>query len=115
MVNIMPNYTIVEAWIHEESKIIFVGRKKKLEEVLRNVNRSNFTVISETAQNRLGFKLRDFTREQKRRDENIYSVKFVSGLTTLDNVIRSYGSKESLFKRSYLAGDQLAEWIESIK
>ncbi|PIC55919.1 hypothetical protein CSV80_17075 [Sporosarcina sp. P12(2017)] len=112
----MPKYPIMQAWIHEESNFIFTGYKERLEDVLKEINIENYIIISETSQKRLGFRLRDLARKHKEITGTIYSVKCLSGLVTLGNIISSYASSEGIFKMLQMVRNyELEEWIEKYK
>jgi hypothetical protein len=109
----MPVYDLLQGWIHEDSKTIFTGRKEKVEAALKDVDNEQFKIISSTAQSRLGFALRDHAREEYKENGNPYTVYTISTLVTLNNVIRSYGRKEGIFKpKSLISDTELQIWIE---
>lgn len=84
----MPQaYRTMGAWICEDKKTIFVGYEKKLNEMFKDTEKEDFTVFSETSQKRLGLKIVSFTKKQTKV---CYTVENVSGLNTVNNVIRYY-------------------------
>lgn len=89
-------YRVMEAWIYEDEKIIFVGYEQKLHEIFKNADKEKFIIIRETSQKRLGSKIVDFARKQKGNEE-FYYVEKLSVLNTLNNIIRYFYHKEFLF------------------